>query len=111
MKFLKTTNELVRFVLEVASVIAIGYSGFQLKSLGSLRFIVGIGAPLAVIFVWGRWGAPLSPHHLVGLARLSLECGIFALAVVSLLVGNRPTWAGILAVAVLVNAVLLYVLK
>lgn len=94
----------IRFLLELAALVAAGIVG---ASLGSppLGVVGGIGAVVAFVVAWGLFLAPRARFPQPAMIRLVvgtvvMEAPAIALAVVG------PTAAGaILAVAILANAV------
>ncbi|SEO44325.1 Protein of unknown function [Amphibacillus marinus] len=110
MEIVRNLNNGIRFLLEVISVLAIGYWGFHYKEIGYWRIILGISTPLIVILVWSRWGAPMSDHRLDGFAKLALELGVFGFAIVCLSFSQQSKLAIALAIVVVLNTVLVYLL-
>lgn len=107
---LKEINNAVRFLLEIVSILSIGYWGFNLKNIGNLKFAVGIIAPLIVVLIWFRWGAPMSEFHLNGIPKLILEVPIFAIATLCLYFSGRHSLSLVFAVVIIVNTFLIYIL-
>lgn len=106
-------NLAVRFLLEMAALVAIGYWGFDQHS-GAWRWILGLGLPLLAATAWGTFAVrslPLStfpgdrsrsggaPVPVPGAVRLLLELALFGLAMLALPRGDagRPILALILA--------------
>lgn len=102
---LKSLNLALAFFLELAMLVALAYAGFQIVS--PLRFVVGIGAPLLAILIWGRFLAPKSPIRLTGSAYLIAKFLIFGIAAIGLALAGQATWAVIFIVVSVVNQVLL----
>ncbi len=110
---MQTDNELhggwlalatVRFLAELALLVALAYVGWR---LGSPNQAVGI--VLAVVLVglaaaaWGRWVAPRSETRLQDPARLGVEVALFGGAVVGLAVVGAWPAAVLLAAAYAVS--------
>lgn len=81
-------NLAFRFLLEMAGLIISGMAAWQLAS-GMWRWIAAIGVPLAMAVVWGAFNVPGDPSRgggapvpVPGSARLAIEVGFFALAVI-----------------------------
>ena len=56
MEILKNTNNALRFLLEVAAIVAIAYWGLTLRSFGAWRYAVAIGLSLDDNFSMGAVG-------------------------------------------------------
>jgi hypothetical protein len=76
-------NLAMRFILEIAALIAIGYGGWH-ASEGVLRYLLAIGLPLFAAYLWGAFRTPNEPHHpthptraIPGWGRLLLEALVF----------------------------------
>ncbi|GAB4529247.1 MAG: YrdB family protein [Anaerolineae bacterium] len=79
-------NLAVRFLLEVAALLAIGYWGWS-ASAGLLRFVLALGLPLLAAIVWGTFRVPddasssgRAPVPVPGALRLLLELALFGFA-------------------------------
>jgi Protein of unknown function (DUF2568) len=57
-------NDGLRFALEIALLTSLAYWGFS-EQTGALQWVLGLGAPLVVAVVWGRFIAPKAsqPDH------------------------------------------------
>ncbi|MFA9557753.1 YrdB family protein [Evansella sp. AB-rgal1] len=102
-------NHAIRFVLEVISIVAIGYWGFKLEKGVVLQYIMGIGAPLLIIVVWAMFGSPGAPYRLQGMFRLGLELTIYSLAFGAIIARKSLGWAIIFGVVVVINTLFLYI--
>ena len=81
-------NLVVRFLLEIAALIAAGIGVYTLGS-GSISWVLGIGLPVVLAVCWGVFNVPgdrsrsgEAPVAVSGVVRLLLELLIFAIAVV-----------------------------
>jgi hypothetical protein len=79
-------NLAVRFLLEVAALLAIGYWGWS-TGAGVLRFVLALGLPLIAALVWGTFRVPddasssgKAPVPIPGILRLVLELALFGFA-------------------------------
>ena len=79
-------NLVLRFLLEIFALVAIGYWGFS-QHTGIWRFIVGLGAPLLAAELWGTFAVPNDPSRsgrapvpIPGVLRLVLEFCLFGFA-------------------------------
>jgi len=102
-------NLALRFLLEIAALVAIGYWGFS-QHTGIWRFVIGIGGPLIAAALWGIFAVPddasrsgEAPIPIPGVLRLVLELSLFAFAVWALYDTGSTLLAAILAGITLVH--------
>lgn len=107
-------NLALRFLLEVAALVAIGYWGFS-QHAGILRFIIGLGGPLLAAVLWGTFAVPDDPSRsgkapvpVPGVLRLALELTLFGVAAWALYDAGSPVIALLLAVLTAVHYALSY---
>lgn len=93
-------NLTLRFLLELAALVAVGAWGWQQREDG-LRFALAIGLPLLLAIAWGVFAVPGDPSRsgkapmpVPGWLRLVFELAFFALAVWALydLAYILPAW-------------------
>jgi hypothetical protein len=108
---LKAINLGVTFLLELCMLAALAYWGFQTSENLPVRIVLGIGAPVLAVVIWGRFLAPRSTIRLTGLAYLALKFILFGLAALALAAAGQPTLALIFVVVAVINQVLLLVWK
>jgi len=103
------SNLALRFLLELAGLAALGFSGFQLFD-GPARWAAAFAAPATLALVWmfvvaprASNGLPSSVRELVGSALLLAAAGVLALA-------GQPRVGLVFAALVVANTVLLTVL-
>jgi hypothetical protein len=102
----RAANLGLKFLLELCAIAALGYAGARLfDGVGSL--VAAVLLPVAAIVVWGRWCAPRASRRLPTPARIPLEMGVFACAVVGLALAGPLVLAIVLAAVMVVNAILL----
>jgi hypothetical protein len=100
----------LRFLLELASLGALGYWGFTLP-LGLLsRLLLGLGAPLAAALLWGTFVSPKAAIPLPGEWRLVPEALVFGAATAALYFAGKKGLAGSFLVLVVLNRILMLVL-
>ena len=109
MEILKSANLLLRFLLELCALAALGYWGFQFGQNLPVKIGLAIGAPLIAAVVWGMFVAPKASVPVPVWLWLALQAIIFGLAAAGLLAAGQRTLAIALVLAVLVNGILLYV--
>ena len=111
MQVIKSTNILVRFLLELCILIALGYWGFSRGETNISRFGLGIGCPLLVAVIWGLWMAPASSRRLPEPWRTLVELVLFGIAITSLYSTGQPYLAGVFGLVYLINKLLLVIWK
>lgn len=96
-------NLAVRFLLEIAALVALGYWGFGQHD-GVPQFVLGLGLPLIAAAAWGIFAVPGdrtrsgdAPVPVPGVVRLLLELALFALASWALYDAGNTVLALILA--------------
>ncbi|GAQ18155.1 conserved domain protein [Oceanobacillus picturae] len=109
--FTVVLNVMLRFLLEVLALVAIGFWGFQKGSGMITSFLLGIGVPLIIAIIWGVFFAPASTVNIPIWLKFGFEVVIFGLAFVALVSMRFSSSAYIFGLAVLINQTLLYVFK
>lgn len=84
----------LRFLLEIAGLVAIGYWGFQ-RGDGVFRWVLMLLPPVVIATIWGMFRVPGDGGDPVvtipGALRLTFELIVFFLAVLGLYAsGQRP---------------------
>ena len=107
-------NLAVRFLLEIAALVAIGYWGWA-EHTGILRYVLVIGLPLLAAFLWGTFRAPedasanrKAPVAIAGLPRLLLELAFFGFATWGLFDAGAAITAWIFGGVVFVHYLISY---
>ena len=107
-------NLAVRFLLELAALVAIGFWGWS-RGEGALRFVLALGLPLIAAGLWGTFRVPgdssASGQALVaipGVLRLLLELAFFACATWGLYDAGAVQFAWILGIVVLIHYAVSY---
>ena len=103
MQTLKSANLGLSFLLELCALAALAYWGFQVSSGLIMAVVLGIGAPLLMAGVWGRFAAPASRTRLPMPALLVLKLAIFALAAAALAIAGQPVPAAVFGVVIMIN--------
>ena len=99
-------NDGFRFLLEIAALIAVAGWGFQHD--GAAKWLLGIGAPLALAVVWVTFINPNGSMVPADPWRLLLEIGVFGAAVLALAASERHGLAVALAALVAVHLALTF---
>lgn len=111
MNILKSLNLLVRFLLELCMLAAVGYWGFKTQSSWPLKILLGIGLPILIAVLWGIFLAPKATHPLSGVSFLALELILLGSGAAALFASGRVTLGWVYIIIMVVNTVLLSVWK
>ena len=109
LELLKGANLVLRFLLELCALGALGYWGFKTGSATITKIGLGIGAPLVAAVVWGAFVSPQAPVQLPGLLVLVFQVLVFGLAAAALVATGHQTLALVFVMIVGINAILMYV--
>jgi Protein of unknown function (DUF2568) len=96
-------NLTLRFILEVAGIVAFGYWGFQV----STNPVVAALAAAAAVAVWALVVAPRAPNRLSQSQRDVVGTAILLLASAALAASGLPVAGGALGAVVVTNAAML----
>ena len=111
MDVLKTLNLLVRFLLELCMLAAVGYWGFKSQSAWGMKILLGIGLPILIAIIWGLFIAPRAMYPLKGISYLVVELTLLGSGAVALFAGGKPTLGWAYTIALIVNKLLLVLLN
>lgn len=107
-------NLALRFLIEIAALVAIGYWGFS-QHAGIWRFVIGIGGSLLAAVLWGTFAVPDDPSRsgsapvpIPGVLRLLLELALFGFAAWALYDAGSELLALILGIITIVHYALSY---
>jgi hypothetical protein len=98
----------VRFLLELAAVAAVVYWGWRIGGEGLVGLALGIALALALVLVWWRLIAPKARSPISTDMRPLVGSGILLLAAAALGLADQPLLALAMAIAVVVNTVVMY---
>jgi hypothetical protein len=84
MAALKLVNLLVRFLLELCLLLALGYWGFKTGQVMIVKIGLGLGLPLVAAVIWGIFLAPASNRRLQEPWLLLVELILFGAAFAAL---------------------------
>lgn len=104
---MSTANLVLRFVVELLGVAAIGYWGFSALDGMPWQLVAGIGAPLLLIVTWWLVVAPNADNALAPRTRELIGTGLLLVAAAALAWAGQPAPAAVLAATVIVNQALL----
>jgi hypothetical protein len=111
MELIKGANLALRFLLELCTLVALGYWGFKTGSGAIAKVALGISVPLVAAVVWGVFVAPRAPVALPGIVVLLLQVLVFGSAAAGLIATGHRALALAFAVVVVINSILMYVWK
>jgi hypothetical protein len=111
MNALKGINLLVRFLLELCMLAAVGYWGFKTQSTWGMKILFGIGLPVLIAVIWGYFMAPRSTHRLSGVPFTVMDIILLGSGAVALYASGLLTLAWIYAVVLIVSEILRLVWK
>ena len=109
LELIKGANLLLRFLLELCALGALGYWGFKTGSATITKVVLGVGAPLVAAVVWGTFLSPRAPIRLHWGVVLVLQALVFASAAAGLVATGHRSIAVVFVVIVVINAILMYV--
>jgi Protein of unknown function (DUF2568) len=102
----KAVNAGLAFLLELAALVALAYWGFTLDAGTVARVALGLGAPAAMVVVWGRWLAPRSPRRPAMPWLVVAKLVVFALAAAALAAAGLGVLALVFAALAVLHLVL-----
>jgi hypothetical protein len=85
-----SASEALRFFLELAGILALGYWGLHVASTMPLQALLTIGAPVALILVWALFIAPRAVFPMSRLAQAIAGGLLLEIAAVSLVISGMP---------------------
>ncbi len=102
-EILKTINSALAFFLELIMLAAFSYWGFHGEKSILMKWLLGIGTPLAAAFIWGLYLAPKAEHRLNITAGAILSLVLFLGAALALYQTGHSALAITLAVIIIIN--------
>lgn len=100
----------IRFLVEIAGVIALGVIGATVPNEAALRVVLAICLPLALIVVWGLVVAPKADNTLPQRTRQLIGSALLVGVAVALALAGHPGWGIALAAAVTADHALIVLL-
>jgi uncharacterized protein DUF2568 len=97
-------NLALRFVCELAALIALAWWGFSLGNVGGV--LVGLVVAVAAAGLWGAFIAPRARRRLADPARFLLELVVFGAATAALFALDHAVLAVVFAICAVVTAAL-----
>jgi anti-sigma-K factor RskA len=106
---MRAANDGLRFSLELCALAAVAHWGWS-EHGGVWRWVLVVGAPLAVAVLWGNTIAPKAKRRVGDPWRLVVELLVFGSAVAALADADRTVLAIVLGAAVAAHLALTFVL-
>jgi len=104
---LVAANLAVRFLLELATLVALAIWGVHAGRSTLADIALGVGAPLVAAVIWGVFAAPKSSRRLRGPALVAVQLAVLGAGAAALAAAGHEALAAVLAVVIVVNAALL----
>ncbi|MCR8633480.1 YrdB family protein [Paenibacillus radicis (ex Xue et al. 2023)] len=111
MEVIKLANLVLRFILELSALAALGYWGFKTGNGWIAKTIFGIGTPVLAAVVWGLFVSPKATYNVGELAKLAIEIIVFGSAAIALYYSGQTKLCVIFVVAAVVSRTLIFVFK
>src|SRR5689334_21037590 len=99
----------LRFLLEMATLVALAYWGFH-EFGGVAQWLIGLGAPLLVAVVWGTFMSPKASRPTFDPVRLLIEVAVFGAGVAALYAAGATVLATVFAVLAVLHLALTFAL-
>jgi hypothetical protein len=107
MEALKSANLALRFILELLAVVALGFWGFTSGLGTAMRWVLGLGIPIAAIVLWALFVAPQATVQAPPGVRVAIEVVILAGAALALVATGHPALGLTYVVVVVANRILM----
>lgn len=105
---MKHLNLAFRFILELLVLVGLFLWGTSLSDDLPIALIIGLGAPVVVMVVWGSFVAPRASRRLPDPLRLAVEVVIFALAALAFGLTVGPIVALMFGLAAVISLALMF---
>ena len=103
MDTIRTVNDGLAFLLEIAALVALVVWGFSVGANLAVRLLLGLGAPAVLIAVWSVWLAPGSDNRLDMPWLVIVKVVVFGLTTLALAAARHPRLATILGVLAIID--------
>ncbi|MGP4022974.1 YrdB family protein [Actinomadura sp. 3N407] len=104
---LRVLNEGLAFLLEIAAVVALAWWGFTTGGNVLVDIVLGVGAPVAAMVLWGMFAAPKARFKVALPFVMLVKAAVFGAGALAFHGVGHPALAITFAVVALVNTVLL----
>ena len=105
---LRSVALLLRFLLELCALAALGYWGWKTGHGALTKLVLGIGAPLGAAVVWGMVVSPKAVIDTSPIGRFAVEIAVFGCAILGLRAAGQPDLAVTLGLVYVLHRVLLF---
>lgn len=105
---IKSANLVLRFLLELCILGALGFWGFRTGNGTLMKWVLGLGTPLLAAVVWGTFLSPRATVELSTPPRLLLELVVFGLATLALYNAGQTNLAATLGLVYVINRILMF---
>ncbi|MEU8542588.1 YrdB family protein [Streptomyces sp. NPDC048717] len=96
-------NEGIAFLLELVALVCLAWWGWRGVEHMPLRMVLAVAAPVAAAVVWGLFASPKATYTLPRAGVLAVKALVFGAAATALWAVERPAWALVFGIAVVVN--------
>jgi hypothetical protein len=100
----------LRFITELAGVVAVGYAAFQIEAPTPVRLLAAVVAAIGFAVVWGVVAAPRTHNGLTQPTKDAIGTALLLAAAGLLAVAGQPGVALGFAVVVVANTAVLFAL-
>jgi len=104
---MKAINLLLRFILELAALAALGFWGLH-AAAGTAGIALCIAAPLLFAVVWGLFAAHKAKFPPPQPWKAVLGAVLLEVTAVVLALEGQDLWAGLIAIGILANSMTVY---
>ena len=106
----KSLTLLIRFLLELCMLAALGYWGFKTGDSAAMQWLLGLGAPALAAVVWGTFIAPKATVKVPAAVWIGLQVILFGAAAVALAAVAPASLAALFAAVVILDGAAMAVL-
>lgn len=111
MVILQSLNLVIRFLLELCGLGALGYWGFRTGNGIAMKIALATATPILFAVVWGIFGSPKSIVKLSVILHIFLELIVFGLPAIALFSAGKHQLAWIYGICVVVNRIFMVIWK
>jgi len=105
---LRSANRGVRFLVEIAAIVALGVGGAHLPAGPVVRFLAANLLPIVAMVLWGRYVAPRAKRFGTLPIRLAVEVVVLGGGAVALAASGFELLAAVLGGVVVANLVVVH---
>lgn len=100
---MRALNLGLAFLLELCVLAALAYWGYSLDASSAVRWVVALGAPLALALTWSQIAAPTARRRLPRTQLLGFKLLVFTLAAALLYSAGQHALAVVFEASALLN--------